>query len=290
MDQNNDFVSVRSFNPSIHHIQLVLSPAKMLGPHENHRPHLVHSSTLLPSEAYAITPAGHILSTRVKRGRRRLEHTKFDDSATQTVSYTLWSASDCQNGAGPSRISTMLPLELNDILVGYSTCNSSARHPNPNLKHSWSADGFVCRSSLCDLTKKGTLRHKSDIPVSGAILSLHRITTPVDDQSLLVGGVDDGGIAVWNLRYVPADPTSTPNSCALKDSFFSSLKLSARWTIFTQPLSKVLLPQDESHLKGCILAVSEDGTIAVIALDEYQLYVVLKRLTICLLNENLAFI
>ena len=55
----------------------------------------------------------------------------------------------------------------------------------------------------------------------------------------------------------------------------STLKLFARWTVFTSPLAHVLSLHDEKvgRLCGCVLCISQDGTIAVIALDGYQLYV-----------------
>ncbi|KAK7689913.1 hypothetical protein QCA50_006552 [Cerrena zonata] len=239
VDQNNDFVSIGSFQPPVHHLQ----------------PHLIHSATLLPSEAYTITPAGHILSTRIKRGRRRLEHTNFNDSAAQTVSYTLWSAVSSKDTASePPQISVMLPLEMDDIIAGYS-------------------DGLICRSSLRDLvthSPEGS-KMKSDLPLSGAIITLHYISNTRTNQDLLIGGADDGGIAMWDLR---------------------TLKLLARWTLFLQPLSKVVVPGDESHLKGCILAISEDGSVAVIALDEYQFLYLIPPSTsslmkICLGEDNI---
>ena len=55
-----------------------------------------------------------------------------------------------------------------------------------------------------------------------------------------------------------------------------SLKLCARWTVFTSPLARVVSLHDESvgRLVGCVLCISEDGTVAVIALDGFQLCVV----------------
>lgn len=72
----------------------------------------------------------------------------------------------------------------------------------------------------------------------------------------------------------------------LRDCYHRTLKLLARWTLFLQPLSKVVVPGDESHLKGCILAISEDGSVAVIALDEYQLYVTILERWICMLIRS----
>lgn len=54
-----------------------------------------------------------------------------------------------------------------------------------------------------------------------------------------------------------------------------TLSLRARWTIFTSPLAQVIHITGDTigRLRGCTLCISQDGTIAVIAIDGYQLYV-----------------
>ena len=49
----------------------------------------------------------------------------------------------------------------------------------------------------------------------------------------------------------------------------------AQWTLFLTPFLAVIPPQDEvvGWLRGCILCVSEDGTIAVVAVDGLELSV-----------------
>jgi hypothetical protein len=53
----------------------------------------------------------------------------------------------------------------------------------------------------------------------------------------------------------------------------SSLELCARWTVFTTPLAHVAQFQDDEvgPLRGCVLCISEDGTVAVIVMDGFQL-------------------
>jgi rabconnectin-3b len=61
----------------------------------------------------------------------------------------------------------------------------------------------------------------------------------------------------------------------LPDRLCSMLKLRAQWTMFTEPLLTVI-PLDEEgvgRLRDCILCVSDDGTIAVIAVDGLELSV-----------------
>lgn len=51
------------------------------------------------------------------------------------------------------------------------------------------------------------------------------------------------------------------------------LKIQARWTLFCTPLLNLVLLDDERHgrLKGCMLCVAEDGTIAVVVVDGFEL-------------------
>lgn len=54
---------------------------------------------------------------------------------------------------------------------------------------------------------------------------------------------------------------------------FRSLKTLAGWVLFIAPFQRVLLLRYEKGgpLAGCLLCVSGDGTIAVIALENYSL-------------------
>lgn len=60
----------------------------------------------------------------------------------------------------------------------------------------------------------------------------------------------------------------------------SRFKLCARWTIFTTPLASVIqIPEEQDGpLRGCILCISVDGTVAVIVVDGFQLYVVVSNI------------
>ena len=60
---------------------------------------------------------------------------------------------------------------------------------------------------------------------------------------------------------------------AADNALNSSLELRARWTVFTTPLARVAQLQDEKFgpLRGCVLCVSEDGTVAVIVINGLQL-------------------
>jgi len=57
------------------------------------------------------------------------------------------------------------------------------------------------------------------------------------------------------------------------DNPFRTMKTLARWVLFIAPLQRVLYMRYDKGgpLGGCLLCVSSDGTIAVIALDDYNL-------------------
>ncbi|KAJ4498276.1 hypothetical protein C8R41DRAFT_877942 [Lentinula lateritia] len=138
------------------------------------------------------------------------------------------------------KLTVILPLDLNSIILGFS-------------------DGYLRQSSflkLCD--EKISSRDCSacsDLALDGKIVSLHLATNERTNVQYLVGGGDDGSIAIWTTE----------------------LKLCARWIIFGTPLHQMAqFPKIKgAPLRDAILCVSEDGTIAVVALDGFQfLYVV----------------
>ena len=67
------------------------------------------------------------------------------------------------------------------------------------------------------------------------------------------------------------------HSYSMLIGFASSLKLVSRWTIFTTELESVVslsLGDDRlGRLKGSVMAVAADGTIAIIVLDGMSLWV-----------------
>ncbi len=56
---------------------------------------------------------------------------------------------------------------------------------------------------------------------------------------------------------------------------FSTFKLNARWIVFVTPLAHVLYFKTVATgpLRGCVLCISQDGTIAVFVIDGFQLCV-----------------
>ncbi|KAL4249830.1 hypothetical protein ABKN59_006616 [Abortiporus biennis] len=239
-DDNNDVLTPKVGHQSSH----------------NTRPKLVHSASLLPSDERSITTEGHILTTRVKRGQRRIEFTTINSSLADTVSNTLWRPKTIEkNDSPPPRITAILPLELLTVILGYG-------------------DGYVRKTTLNKLSNTPTGGQSPDVasnvPLNGNIVTLHLVQDTRTWERLIVGGADDGSIAIWNQ---------------------DSLKLLARWVVFTVPLTQVIYLND-GRLRGCIFCIAEDGATAVIALDGYQfLFLIpaavapLKKL--CLGEDNL---
>ncbi|KAE9411158.1 hypothetical protein BT96DRAFT_982933 [Gymnopus androsaceus JB14] len=102
----------------------------------------------------------------------------------------------------------------------------------------------------------GCLRQSSFLKVCDEkIIGLHLAKNDRTNVQYIIGGGDDGSIAIWT----------------------TDLKLCARWVIFTTPLHRVAQFPDVkgNPIRGAIMCISEDGAIAVIALDGFQfLYLV----------------
>jgi WD repeat-containing protein 7 len=52
-----------------------------------------------------------------------------------------------------------------------------------------------------------------------------------------------------------------------------SLKLLRRWVVFLTPLTAAVILDENftGRLKGCVLCISEDGSIAVLATEDLEL-------------------
>ncbi|KIJ14943.1 hypothetical protein PAXINDRAFT_176598 [Paxillus involutus ATCC 200175] len=150
-------------------------------------------------------------------------------------------------------LTAVLPLELNLIILGYT--DGHVRHT------SFSALALARQTSPLgfSLPIEGSLFHRtSDISISASIQSLHLIRNERSGDRFIVGGSDDGGIAIWTLQ---------------------GLKLCARFLQFIAPLLHVVqIRQQEENagpLRGCVLCISADGTIVVIAVDGFELLYVI---------------
>ncbi|KAH8982187.1 hypothetical protein EDB86DRAFT_2812394 [Lactarius hatsudake] len=227
--------------------------------------HVISTAAVRGTQAFCALSPTAVLSTGISRqGRRRIElHTpnSSGESRKEWTCTMLWKSHDKgPNVPGDKHITCMLPLELTHIVLGYS-------------------DGTIGRSSfakLVHLNSKLAPEDVSDIPLDGLIVGLHIAQNDRTGERLIVGGADDGSVAIWSLE---------------------PMKTLARWVLFISPLQRVLhLRYDKGGpLRGCLLCVAGDGTIAVIALDDYQfLYMVpgspAPLIKVCTGGDNLLLL
>ncbi|TFK39093.1 hypothetical protein BDQ12DRAFT_683016 [Crucibulum laeve] len=188
-------------------------------------------------------------------------------------------------------ITSMLPLELDVIAQGYTDghirqhslsqlCCRTSTASTPSASASLSSHSFFPSPSPSTFTSytltAADAQKTSNITLPGSITALHTVYNPRTKERLIVGGADDGSIAFWSGN---------------------NFELSARWIVFTTPLLHVMQFHEDKTgpLRGCVLCISQDGTIAVIVIDGFHfLYLVpgssspLQR--ICLGGNNLLLI
>ncbi|KAG6827291.1 hypothetical protein H0H93_015696, partial [Arthromyces matolae] len=215
-----------------------------------------------------------LLTTHSESGDRKL--VVYDTSPEQHSSSISWQArSSKAKERRESEVSALLPLELDDLVRPIPMRNM-------NLTHyvAYAADGHLRRSSLIEMignsSKTASSSDDEDIALAGFIASLHLVTNERTKEQFIVGGADDGSVAFWTL---------------------DQLKMCARWTLFTTNMTYCIKIRETeaSPLKGCVLCISADGTIAVIVVDGFQfLYLVpgssapLQR--ICVGGDNLLLV
>ncbi|KAI0265617.1 hypothetical protein BC834DRAFT_824867 [Gloeopeniophorella convolvens] len=208
--------------------------------------HVIATTPIHAAQALRLLSPTAVLSTAISSGRRRkvVLHTTVTsaENRKEWTSTNLWKSNkkETKPAGVNKRITCMLPLELTQFILGYS-------------------DGTLTRSSFAGLVRTNvepSPEDSSDIPLNAYMVCLHLTQNDRTGERLIVGGADDGSVAIWSLE---------------------TLKMLARWTLFISPLERVLhLRHDKGGpLRGCLLCISGDGTIAVIALDEYHfLYMV----------------
>ncbi|KAG7088816.1 hypothetical protein E1B28_012775 [Marasmius oreades] len=204
----------------------------------NVKPNLLQSISTGTSEPVDIRSRSAGLIAPIKDGRLHLESLLWDRKERKRVPQVIWRAPTKSSNV---RLTVSLPIDTSTILLGYS-------------------DGRVRQTSLMQICRKRSSEisffKESDQPLDGYIVCLQAVRDLRTNEHLIVGGADDGSIAIWSMH---------------------DLKLRARWTVFNTPLAEVLQFQDikTGPLTGCVLCVAEDGTIVVVAIDGFKfLYIV----------------
>ncbi|KAI0345585.1 hypothetical protein BDW22DRAFT_1426257 [Trametopsis cervina] len=225
--------------------------------------HIIHSEvlqscSLSDSNIAIITAPSEAIVFRMQDGRPRLEGVTFSSTTRAKVVRVLWKmkrkdAESARNGH-VSRLSVGLPLDLDRVILGYT-------------------DGKLESSSLTSLLQRksrGSSGAMSNLPLAGCITYVGKTRVQRTGENRIIAGSDDGSIAIFSQE---------------------SMQLLARWTVFIEPLQRII-SVSKGRLTGCILCISRDGSIALVALDECEfLYLVpasMARLQkICLGEDNL---
>ncbi|KAK0459983.1 uncharacterized protein EV420DRAFT_1534284 [Desarmillaria tabescens] len=237
-----------------------------------------HGNTIYiqPRFLYAIDTAPHetlhvissrellVLTTARTGGKCQLIHVTYDDTSSPSQrARTLWRPPKTRSDSTASHtaITSILPLQLDVAITGHS-------------------DGHLRQTSfsqLCQAAPTSSIKQKkSDVPLGGYIMALHVVQNGRTKERYVVGGGDDGSIAFWTS---------------------DTLKLCARWIVFTEPLVRVhqFHKMTTGPLRGCVLCVSQDGTIAVVVVDGFQFLHLIPgsafpTVRICLREDELLII
>ncbi|OCH87320.1 hypothetical protein OBBRIDRAFT_889871 [Obba rivulosa] len=224
----------------------------------NTQPKLLHSHPLPLCDVICLTNSGDVFYTDVETGQRRLQRIAMEECSKVQL---LWKARSVPFPDGDDAyLTSALPIELDLIILGFS-------------------DGHLGRSSLsrCTVNSAGdAVSDFSDIPLNGYITSIFTADNERTEEKFLVGGADDGSIAVWALE---------------------SLKLRAQWVVFTEPLTEVMQFRGEAagRMRGSLFCVSRDGTVAVVTIDGLQFLYILPASVaplqkVCIGGDNLLLV
>ena len=152
-----------------------------------------------------------MLSTGISSaGRRQVElfANSSGENRKEWVSTTLWKSSDKakkvpdNDQAQARRITCLLPLELTHIILGYSMLSQTSLFSLAFVNDSL-GDGTIGRSSFPNLVQLNSVLSPgdiSDIPLNGYVIGLHVIQNDRTGERLVVGGADDGSVAIWSLE------------------------------------------------------------------------------------------
>ncbi|KAG2009823.1 TFIID and SAGA subunit, variant 2 [Coprinopsis cinerea AmutBmut pab1-1] len=234
-----------------------------------YRPDLVRILPTGPHEAGTFIPSSDLILTKVdKKGNRTLVsfHVRPGKDSPNGASTVLWQPCHQDKPARSELVQTAtLPIELETIVQGYS---------DGRLRQ-FTLEQMIVQNSDSTLPPSAASR-TSEPSFNGCVLALNVVQNKRTREKYVVGGVDDGSIAFWSL---------------------STLELCARWIAFCSPLVRVIAFDDDvaGILRGCVLCIAADGTIAVIVVDGFQfLYLIPGSFaplnTLCIRGSNLLLI
>lgn len=205
------------------------------------QPGLLYAIDTAPHETLHVISSRELLKFTAARndGKCQLIYVTYDGtSSSKQHMRTLWRSLKTMSDSTASHtaITSILPLELDIAITG---------HYDGRLRQS--SFSQLCQTAPTSSTKQRI----SDVTLSGCIMALHVVRNGRTKERYVVGGGDDGSIAFWTS---------------------DTLKLCARWIVFIEPLVRVhqFHKMTTGPLRGCVLCVSQDGTIAVVVVDGFQ--------------------
>lgn len=210
----------------------------------HHSPTLVRQIPTGGHDSSTFSPSRDLIITKLAdSGHRQLVSFSVpldsgeDKGAEKSRSTLLWQSSRRQQEKGAAIVQTSsVPLEFDVIVQGFS---------DGRLRQ-YSLEQMAFRNSQ---TSSSAVK-QSEPPIAGSIVSLHIAHNPRTKERYVVGGADDGSILFWNIN---------------------TFELCARWIVYSTPLVRVVEFQESAGpLRGCVLCISQAGTIAVIAVDGFQ--------------------
>jgi len=145
-----------------------------------------------------------MLSTGISNsGRRHVELYISGENRREWAQTTLWK-SKVNDVDDNRRITCLLPLELTHIILGYSMVSPTSFLDSSLTIHDDAiGDGTIGRSSFANLVQLNSdpaPGDVSDIPLNGCITGLHVVQNDRTGERLIVGGADDGSVAIWSLE------------------------------------------------------------------------------------------
>ncbi|CAK5284382.1 unnamed protein product [Mycena citricolor] len=178
-------------------------------------------------EAVHIASLHDVYATTVQNRSRLLQAFKPEAASV------MWRARPYAQQSA-ARCTCIMPLDFDCVLLGYG-------------------DGHLKRFTLAALCGESVPvpQNVSSPQIPASVVKLHMVQNVRTREQFVVGGGDDGSVAIWTSQ---------------------GLVLCAYWVIFTAPLACIIpVPAEEQGpLRGCILCISRDGTIAVIAVDGFH--------------------
>jgi hypothetical protein len=142
-------------------------------------------------------------------GRRHLQAYTADLNLETEPSFrTLWKAPAPRPTAAATatRLTCILPLELDLMVLGCGKSMHALAVPNQFTSFPFTGDGYLRKSSLRQLVGQGlsgaTTDCVSDMPMRGYITSLHVVQNDRTGEKFILGGADDGSIAFWDMKWV----------------------------------------------------------------------------------------